>query len=58
MSITKLDNYLTVNEYAREIKKTTSWIYLQIKDFKAGKRSELPFDLVIVAGTMFIKKGN
>ena len=56
--ITKLDNYLTVNQYAREINKTTSWIYLMVKEFKAGTRKELPFNLVEIAGIMFVLKPN
>ncbi len=53
---TTLDGYLTVNQYAKEINKTTSWVYLMIREAKDGKRETLPFELIEIAGIFFVKK--
>lgn len=54
-TIKTLEGYQTVRQYAEAVKLMPQTIYLQLRDFKSGKKKELPFEAIEIAGVMFIK---
>ena len=55
-TIKTLEGYQTVRQYAQIVNLMPQTIYLQLRDFKSGKRKDLPFEAIEIAGVMFIKK--
>lgn len=54
-TIKTLEGYQTVRQYAQTVNLMPQTIYLQLRDFKSGKKEKLDFDAIEIAGVMFIK---